>query len=1052
MRNLKRALSLGLTAAMISGLMVMGSSAASYADVTSEDNQEAIEVLQAVEIMVGDENGDFNPDQNVTRNEMAVIMSNLMEYNVASYKDTSPFTDVPSWAEPYVAACWTNGITAGYSDNIYGGNDTVTTAQAALMLMKALGYFQYASDFGSDWQLATTRQGNAIDLFVGVDSGVTQAMTRNDVAQLVLNTLKAGTVQASTESNWTIGDVTIASGVKYDYITSNQTYARAIDDKRTTNNDGDLVSGSIVELGEQLYMGDLKLEDNDIDDFGRPARTWSYDGKEIDTYAKAELLVESYTTGVTGREMYDLLSAATIRDNDLVNYVDGVEGTIEKSDLARSNNDDLDDTGNGVLTEVYLDDDNDQITIASINTYLAQATSSYNSSKETVTLKIYENNATGSTQTVDVADVPEIESVEKETFYLVNMSGMNTKDNDLEVVSISDVDVMEDSTVTKFTKGDGKAIDKLTTGGTQYDAAEKAYYDEDTLNEYDASLLTDMSYNIYLDPYGYVIGVDLFEGTLNYVFITGYDRSKSNIAVRTAEAAAIFTDGTMDVITVNVKDTNDNIADYNRKDIDTQKFYNAWSYGNDSDNRNGDPVLNRWYTYTVNESGVYTLKPAIRSFSTAVAEETTIDCSNVRLEGRGAVENSSEAYVDKSNVRAYGEDASIFITVEQDDVDTLANAPIVDVTGVYTGVQDVELVIDPTEVHGNSENGSKWAVHTVYDKDNYIIASIVVGEAQGSAANYAYVLSTDAKDEEKIGDTYYWTIDVIMGGEIQTVTIKSKYSSVLENIVDDKDRVVELRFDGEYVIGYDNLTEDGEPNGTSDADKFYNDLEFIKNAIGDESVYYVELPSKDGSTTYTGELSLQGRTLYVTPDTADYGLTLTKEAKAVVIQDEYNKENVKTEFDSVAEALDRLADADEDKDGLQYKGKIVAILNTQGVAEWVVFVNDNGLESSTPDYGEDKGEINNAAVSKAGENLRVTWSDKKEYAGKTVQVEFYLVEDGKSYLKDSVEDTMGAGEDHSVTSEATINQNGDYYAIITITDSDGDVVASATTRAVSLAF
>ena len=127
--------------------------------------------------MIGDESGNFNPDQNVTRNEMAVVMSNLMEYNVASYKNTSPFTDVPAWAEPYVAACYTNGITSGYSDTIYGGSDTVTTAQAALMLMKALGYFQYASDFGSDWQLATTRQGNDIDLFDGVDSGVTQAMT-----------------------------------------------------------------------------------------------------------------------------------------------------------------------------------------------------------------------------------------------------------------------------------------------------------------------------------------------------------------------------------------------------------------------------------------------------------------------------------------------------------------------------------------------------------------------------------------------------------------------------------------------------------------------------------------------------------------------------------------------------------------------------------------------------------------------------------------------------------------------------------------------------------
>ena len=939
MRNLKRALSLGLTAAMISGLMVMGSSAASYADVTSEDNQEAIEVLQTVGIMVGDENGDFNPDQNVTRNEMAVIMSNLMEYNVASYKNTSPFTDVPSWAEPYVAACWTNGITAGYSDTIYGGSDTVTTAQAALMLMKALGYFQYASDFGSDWQLATTRQGNAIDLFNGVDSGVTQAMTRNDVAQLVLNTLKSGTVEASTDGSWTIGDVTINNNVTYSYITSNQTYATAIDDVRSTSNTTD-ANRSIVELGEQLYMGDLKLNDNDIDDFGRPARTWSYDGREIGTYAKRELQIASYTTGVSGREMYDLLSSTTIRDNDLLNYVDGVEGTIEKNDLVRSNNDDLDATGNGVLTEVYLDDDNDEITIASINTYLALATSNYSSSKETVTLKVYENNSTGTTKTVDVSDVPEAENVEKDSFYLVTMSGKDSASNKLEVVSIADAEVMEDSTVTKFSTDKDLVVSKLTTGGTQYDAAKKAYFDDETLDEYDASLLTDMSYNIYLDPYGYVIGVELYEGTLNYVFITGYDRGKSNIAVKTADAAAIFTDGTMDVITVNVTDTNKNIEAVNDTNpAGSQTFFNEWNYNGAN---NGDPTLNRWYTYTVNESGVYTLKPALRSLSTAVTEDTTIDCTNVRLEGTGAIEKS-DVYENSTNVRAYGEDESIFITVEQDKVDTTTGSPaIADVTGVYTGVQDVELVIDESEVIPNDGQSEKWAVHTVYDKDNYIIASIVVGEAQGSVANYAYVLSDEAESEEKIGDTYYWEIDVIMGGEIQTVTIRSKYTSVLQGIVGDKDNVVELRFDGDYVIGYDNLTDKA---GNPDPDKFYDNSEFTKQAIDEESVYYVTLP-KDGN----GELYLSGRTLYALADQDDYGLTFTREAKAVVIQEEYNK-TVKTEFASVAEALDRLADADEDIDGLQYEGKIIAMLNSNGVAEWVVFINDNGLESDGPDYG-----------------------------------------------------------------------------------------------------
>ena len=280
MRNLKRALSLGLTATMISGLMVMGSSAASYADVTSEQNQEAIEVLKAVDIMVGDEKGNFNPEAKVTRNEMAVVMSNLMAYNVASYKDTSPFTDVPEWAEPYVAACYTNGITSGYDAKTYGGNDSVTTAQAALMVMKALGYFQYQSDFGADWQLSTVAQGNKIDLFDDVDSGVKEAMTRNDLAQLVLNALESDTVEADDDTiKFENGDTTVTAGkVKYNFITSGKDYAYAINDKLATDNNGEYSKGSIVELGEKLYSGDLTKEDG-YDDFGRPATVWDYQAK-----------------------------------------------------------------------------------------------------------------------------------------------------------------------------------------------------------------------------------------------------------------------------------------------------------------------------------------------------------------------------------------------------------------------------------------------------------------------------------------------------------------------------------------------------------------------------------------------------------------------------------------------------------------------------------------------------------------------------------------------------------------------------------------------------
>ena len=69
MRNLKRALSLALATVMTLGLMVVGTGAVAegYDDVAATDNVEAIEVLQEVGIMTGDENGNFNPDQNVTR-------------------------------------------------------------------------------------------------------------------------------------------------------------------------------------------------------------------------------------------------------------------------------------------------------------------------------------------------------------------------------------------------------------------------------------------------------------------------------------------------------------------------------------------------------------------------------------------------------------------------------------------------------------------------------------------------------------------------------------------------------------------------------------------------------------------------------------------------------------------------------------------------------------------------------------------------------------------------------------------------------------------------
>ena len=136
MKNLKRALSLVLSTAMLAGMMMVGTGAA-FDDVTAEHNEEAIAVVSAAGIMGANE--EFNPDANITRNEMAVVMVNMLGLDTKDYAGASNFTDVPAWAADYVDACYANGIVSGVSATQYNGSANVTLGEAALMMMKALG-------------------------------------------------------------------------------------------------------------------------------------------------------------------------------------------------------------------------------------------------------------------------------------------------------------------------------------------------------------------------------------------------------------------------------------------------------------------------------------------------------------------------------------------------------------------------------------------------------------------------------------------------------------------------------------------------------------------------------------------------------------------------------------------------------------------------------------------------------------------------------------------------------------------------------------------------
>ena len=936
---------------MISGLMVMGSSAASYADVTSENNVEAIEVLESVGIMIGDENGNFNPDQNVTRNEMAVVMSNLMEYNVASYKDTSPFTDVPSWAEPYVAACWTNGITAGYSDTIYGGSDTVTTAQAALMLMKALGYFQYASDFGSDWQLATTRQGNDIDLFVGVDSGVTAPMTRNDVAQLVLNTLKSGTVQAETDGSFQIGDVVINRNVKYNYITSGQTYAKAIDDALYTNNDGTVSTGSIVELGEKLYMGDLKLNDDATDVFGRPARYWEYDGNEIGTYAKTELLRQEYTTEVTGRDLYDLLGKSIIDDYSFDIYVDGEteksvlgDAYFTEDDLTRANDDAVGDTGNGVLTQVYQDIDNHEITIAVINTYLAKAQEDYDEKNEEVDLTIYELDNKGSSRTpvfVKMDDSKEDYTVESDEFDIADVA-----ENDLFLVTVADgavqsmvaPEILSDTTIANF------RLEKyVTADGTQYDYADTVMYDEEVLDAYDDANMKDITYNVILDPYGYMIGIEQNEDPDQYVFLTGIDGNSSNLSVKTADANVIFLDGRMATIKVKM----------DKSDLDTITAGKNWSQ------------INAWCTYTEDKDGNYTLNEvAVSGAASAIDKDTDVaqyaqDVATHRDAGE-TTKTISKKYVSLNSYDSgyvYGNDDSVYINVELKNVvvhDDSNGGPsrqiIDDVESITTGVKNANLVMENLTNDGNYRAPAA-EIYTLYNDDGYVIAAVTIGENDGASSSYAYITSSQPNREAYDANTeeYTWTREAVVNGEIVELTEVGDTLEYLSRANMKQGEWYEVKYDADGNVRKVEDINFATSDNTANASKFISEVLDVQSSVNaNDTVLLADLGDHSVNAYDITALTFKNGTLY-TDTNATLGFSVSPDVKVVLALADKNG----AEFDEVSDGytgyngLEKaLRDLNANSAGFAAGTVEVSAVLENGVATSIV-INDTNAKGST---------------------------------------------------------------------------------------------------------
>ena len=511
---MKKFLSLVLALTMALSLVTVSAGATDFDDDGDITYQEAVTVIAGMGIVDGYSDGTFGPDEALTRGAAAKIICNLILGPTtadALSASSAPFVDVPTTNTfaGYITYCSQQGIISGYADGTFRPTDTLSGNAFMKMLLGALGYDSDKEGYtGANWTVNVIKQAVGIELNDGNDDFVgSQAVTRQEACLYAFNTLKATMVEYSDNSTVTVGDITISSQGDYSDVTNG------------TSSDGNIEDDGLMQFAER-YFDDLEAED-DTDDFGRPATTWTYDGDDLCTYANdadATYVVgdteDTLGTLVTDDACLDYSTSDVLSDADV--YYNGEDlGTYSSN---RGNH----LAGKGDIIEAYENDDNEADTIvirsytyAKIDTVDEDLSSTHENNGASVALELVDIDDTSMGTWYDNYD----DSDEVLTGY----NSDYTEGTVLAVaISADDSDVILDSYIMESVTGTPSAAravetystdktDKasqvtngtITIDGTRYEYAGQMTGLGDTDN-----VDFDEEYTIYLTAEGYVLAVD----------------------------------------------------------------------------------------------------------------------------------------------------------------------------------------------------------------------------------------------------------------------------------------------------------------------------------------------------------------------------------------------------------------------------------------------------------------------------------------------------------------------------------------------------------------
>ena len=609
-----------------------------------------------------------------------------------------------------------------------------------------------------------------------------------------------------------------------------------------SGNDGNIDKDGKVQFAEE-YFGDLKGIDT-TDEFERPATQWKVKSTDVGTYTHTA--DATYTAKVEAGDIYkDLGLGSTLAKKNVTIYVDGVEDAAKAPalDIKKSSDDKVGKSGNGVLTEVFYDDDNDTAVITQINTYVGTVTKTVKATDKKDAYVVVDPDGDASPVTSGFKNQFETDDKYEDDDYVLYTYSL--KENEIESVAAAQ---HVNGTVTRAENDSTNKYDKkaLTIDGTRYKASEKV------AGENLGDVSVNEIYDIYLDAYGYLIYVERVDEIGDYALLVeaqGSGRFQEN------QAVLVFADGTSKLVNTKknyTKADNLDVVDATGADVTGTTTY---------------PVI---VTYKVNSDGTYTLRAVsskqsagVYNITKAVTKANSADDFTMKNDKAGIVvtpDGGSKTTITANSASQFVvREASNDIIRSDDDWDA------------YTGIKNAPDITAAADVAATATSPKKENEVDVYYycKDGKMVTIMfVVPEADvnvDGSVNKQIFFVDDASNLIHDNDGDYFEYPAIVNGEIKTVKVdeslgKNLSGKIYKSYTVDKDGFITKLT--AYGDTYTDGAEKGVITGLTGIDKTSKDYtvtlgttpgsgeDYVITVADDAKIFYVNSDDEASESSY----------------------------------------------------------------------------------------------------------------------------------------------------------------------------------------------------------